>query len=191
MDMIAIPVENTDRSQRGSSKTDTLFKRIRNGGMFRELVPMEASNGLPIPLRKGNVVYAILPFYTYTPADPQQGNKIVLFPPFVSITVNWTTKVPVEYVDFRFRSPAPELNWEQAAGLFPPAGMENMSVREYEQQKRELMVMYDELFETLAQQGSFSPDWNERFSRLLRLMLEPCLEPYYRALSPKFFENFL
>jgi hypothetical protein len=189
--MTTISVEKTDRSQRVLTKTDELFKSIRNGGMFRELVPMEASNGLPIPLRKGNVVYAILPFYTYKPADSQQGNKIVLFPPFVSITVNWATKVPVEYVNFRFRSPAPELNWEQAAGFFPPAGMESMSVREYEQQKRELMVMYDELFEMLNQQGSFSAAWNERFSKLLRLMVEPCLEPYYRALSPKFFENFL
>ena len=39
--------------------------------------------------------------------------------------------------------------------------------------------------------GEFTDEWTARFESLLRLLMEPSLEPYYRALAPKFFNRFL
>jgi hypothetical protein len=47
------------------------------------------------------------------------------------------------------------------------------------------------MFELLAQKRPFPAAWIARFSELLRLLMEPALEPYYRVLAPKFFERFL
>jgi hypothetical protein len=51
--------------------------------------------------------------------------------------------------------------------------------------------MYAELIEAMENDRTLAPEWEKSFSSLLRLLMEPPLEPYYRALGPKFFNHFL
>ena len=170
------------------NKTAQLMKDIRKTSLFHQLIPQEAGVGWPIPLRKDGKVYIILPFFGLT-ATPQEKNK--LFPPFATITLDWSNLVPVEYVNLRFRNPAPELNWEKEVGTFPHPAIQQMTVKQYEEKRQELLGMYDEMLEMLAQNNPFPSQWNEKFSQLLRSLIEPSLEPYYRALGGKFFDRFL
>ncbi len=66
-----------------------------------------------------------------------------------------------------------------------------MKMGQYREARRQLLAMYDELFEMLSQGSAFPPDWCDRFSESLQMLMEPSLEPYYRALAPKFFDRFL
>ncbi|AFZ37949.1 hypothetical protein Sta7437_4485 [Stanieria cyanosphaera PCC 7437] len=168
--------------------TEKLLKNIRKMSVARQLIPMEASTGWSIPLRQEGKVYLIVPFFS---TNRNSEGQIALFPPFATITVDWTNQVPVEYVDLRFKNPAPELIWTEPVGTFPHARVSRMKVKEYEQKRRELLSMYDEMLSTLVEGNSFSQQWIERFQELLSLLLEPDLEPYYRALAPKFFARFL
>jgi hypothetical protein len=170
------------------SKTEQLMVDIRKTALFRQLIPLEAGIGWPIPLRKEGEVYLILPFFGFAP-DPQKGSS-ELFPPFA--TLSWKNGTPVEYVNLRFRNPAPELNWEgQAVGKFPHASVQQLTIAQYKEKRRRLLSMYDELFEMLATASSLSQEWNEEFENLLRTLMEPSLEPYYRVLGSKFFDRFL
>lgn len=175
--------------QQTNSKMQALMKSIRQMPLFRQLIPMEAGVGWPIPLRKGGKTYVILPFYGYTRGSKER--QIVLYPPFATITLDWSNQKPVEYVNLRFRNPWPEGEWETEVGHFPHPAVTQMTVQQYKAKRNELLTMYDEMFENLTQGHPFSAEWSARFGQLLGTLMEPPLEPYYRALSPKFFDRFL
>jgi hypothetical protein len=171
------------------SKTEELMKDIRQHPIYRQLVPMEAGVGWPIPLRKEGKVYVTLPFFGMT-RTPEKG-KTILSPPFAALTLSYPHQVVVEYVNLRFRNPLPELPWEGQVGTFPHPAVAQMKVSEYLEKRSELLAMYDEMLDKLAKGATFAPEWEARFKALLNLLMEPSLEPYYRALSPKFFDHFL
>ena len=120
----------------------------------------------------------------------EQGQTL-LSPPFATLTIDWSNQIPVEYVNLRFRNPAPELNWEGQVGTFPHPAIAQVTTREYLKKRSELLAMYDEILVGLSQNSSFSPEFDRQFSEHLRFVLEPSLEPYYRVLGSKFFERFL
>lgn len=171
------------------SQTEHLMKQIRKTPLFRQLIPQEAGIGWPIPLRKEGKVYLTLPIFGYTPTTEKGNTK--LFPPLATITLDWSNRVPVEYVNLRFRNPAPELTWSGEVGTFPHPAVAQITRGQYQELRRELLGMYDEMLELLSQKSAFAPEWCQRFGELLRLLIEPSLEPYYRALNPKFFNRFL
>ena len=186
--MVTITQSPRTSEEQRLSKTEQLMKTIRKTPIFRQLIPQEAGVGWPIPLRKGGKVYVTLPFFGFSPTA--QKGRTKLFPPFATITLDWSNQVPVEYINLRFRNPAPELSWEGEVGTFPHPSIEKMTVEQYQQKRRELLEMYDQMFEMLSQNSSFSPEWCERFGQQLRTLMEPSLEPYYHALNPKFFDRF-
>lgn len=171
------------------SRTEQLMNAIRKTPIFRQLIPQEAGVGWPIPLMKDGKVYVKLPFFGFT--QSRERKERLLYPPFAIITLSWPNEVPVEYLNLRYRNPWPEGDWESQAGLFPHAELAQMSVGEYQELRGQLFRMYDEMLESLARGERTSAEWDARFGRLLRRLLEPSLEPYYRALAPKFFDHFL
>ena len=171
------------------SKTEDFIKSIRKHPVFTSLVALEAGTGWPYPVRKGGKVYVTLPFF----GCPRTANQkeTPLYPPFATITAGWNTGLVVEYENLRFRNPWPEGRWDEQVGTFPHPAVAGLTVGDYKAKRAELFAMYDELFDTLEAGGEFADGWIGRFEALLRLLVEPSLEPYYRALAPKFFDRFL
>lgn len=172
-----------------ASRTEQLMQDIRKMPIFHQLVPMEAGIGWPMPRRAGGQVYVTLPFYGFLWTPEQR--SWTLFPPISTITVQWSNLVPVEYVDLRYSRPWPEGQGDSPVGTFPHDAVAALTREQYEQDRSELLTMYDELFDTLVLNKALPPFWNRRFGQLLRRFLEPALEPYYRGLAPKFFAQFL
>lgn len=172
-----------------TSRIEQLAIGIRKTPLFRQLVPHEAKVGWPIPFRKPGKVYVALIFFGISRA-PEQGG-IQIFPPLSMVTVGWRTLRPVEYVDLRFRHPWPDDKVEGQVGVFPHQAVRHMTVDDYRHARAGLLAMYDELLASMADGEQLSADWLEEFSRRLRTLMEPGLEPYYRALSPRFFGRFL
>ena len=170
------------------SKTEELLQNIRQTPLFRQLIPQEAGIGLPIPLRKQGKVYAILPCFGFTPSEK---GKTAIFPPFAIITIDWQNQIPVEYVNLRFRYPETEFKWDAQVGIFPHPSVAEMTIGEYKEKRREVLVMYDKMFENLESDASFSSEWINEFSELLNTLIEPSLVPYYRIFGSKFCERFL
>jgi hypothetical protein len=167
-----------------------LVQDIRKTPIYRQLIPLEAQVGWPIPLRRKKRVLVTLPFFSIERISSNQQNR--LYPPFATITLDWSNQVPVEYVDLRFRHPWPqETNWEQPVGAFPHPAVAELSVGQYEELRTKLLTMYDHLMETLSENKALSDDWKKEFSLLLRILMEPSLEAYYRSLGQNFFEIFL
>jgi hypothetical protein len=173
-----------------STTIEQLMVDIRKMPVSRQLIPMEAGIGWPIPTRKEGQVFVTFPFFGVSRVQPQRG-ETQLFPPFAKMTLDWQTRVPVEYVNLHYQDPWPGLVKDQIVGTFPHAAVAGISVQEYRTKRGELLHMYDELCATLQSGGALTAEWNARFSALLRELVEPSLEPYYRVLGPAFFERFL
>jgi len=172
-----------------SGKLKTLMKEIRHTPLFRQLIPQEAGVGWPWPLRSQNKLYVYLPFFGYT-QTPEKG-QTALFPPFATLAVDWSNGLPVEYVNLHFRNPWSEGKWDIQAGYFPHNAIAQLTTSEYKAKRDELLTLYDELFERLAQAKPLPNELNTHIKSLLRLLMEPPLEPFYRVLAPKFCDRYL
>lgn len=170
------------------SQTEKLLKNIRKTPLFMQIIPQEAGIGFPIPLRRNNKVYAILPCFGFNPVEK---GKTRLFPPFAKITVQWSNQVPVEYVNLHFSNPAPELQWSGEIGTYPHDAVAGMTLGEYEANRRELLQMYDEMFAALENGSGLSSEWKQQFRDLFSTLIQPAFVPYYRIFGEKFCQNFL
>lgn len=170
-------------------RIERLIAELRRTPLSMQLLPPGASHSWPIPLRSQGRVYVIVPFFGFRRAEA--GRETQLFPPFATFTLDWQTGCPVEYVHLKFKNVWPEQRWMQPAGVFPHPAVAQLSPEQYRTKRTELLQMYDEMLDMLAKADAFPREWTERFSELLRLLMEPGLESYLRALGPKFFARFL
>lgn len=168
----------------------TLVNTLHNTPLYRQLIPAEnVGTGWPIPLRRQGKVYVTLPFFGQV--YDRQTKQTQLSPPFALITLDWSQQRPVEYVDLRFRHPWTETTPEGYIGTFPHPALSSLNTQQYEHLRLQLFSQYDELMEALLHQTTLSDAWDNAFRMLLRQLVEPALEPYYRSLGPKFFAHFL
>lgn len=169
-------------------RTEALRGILRRSRTFRELAPMEAGIGWPLPvpvLQDGAPrVYVRLPLFVLRP-DPAGGAD--LFPPFATVALDWSTGRLAEYTDLRFKEPErSRREWERPVGRFPHPAVEGLSTAGYMAERARLFGLYDELFDGLASGRPPAPAWAGPFGELLRRLLEPSLAPYYRRLAPRF-----
>ncbi|WP_306337158.1 hypothetical protein [Streptomyces sp. KL118A] len=167
-----------------------LLERLRRMPLFRQLAPMECGIGWPMPLRIGpdsgaTRVCLRLPLFGMRPLS---GGGAELFPPFATVTLDRATARPMEYVDLRLTRPWPPPKGAEPVGTFPHEAVDG-TVGDYRAARRELLALYDDLCDSLAAHTRF--EHRDRFATLLRRLLEPGLEPYYRALGPDFYAHFL
>jgi hypothetical protein len=166
-----------------------VMESLRNTPIFRQLIPQEAAIGWPVPVRKKGRVYVT--FFLFGRAYQPEKQQSALYPPFAALTFNWEKQRLVKFVDLLFEHPWPEGNWQDQVGTFPHTEIAQLSVSEYEARRKELFSMYDEMLQWLREGRSFPAAWRQRFGERLRVLMEPALEPFYRALEPRFFTHFL
>lgn len=171
-----------------NTRIEQLIKDIRKTALFRQVVPMEAAAGWPIPILKGDEAYVILPFYGITVKGK---GKTSIYPPVCTITIKWSNKVVVEYVNLRYKNPLLEENWSKEAGTFPHDAISKMTVREYKKIKGELMELYDTMLDKLNKGMVLTTQQETAFEKLLKILIEPGLIPYYRAINREFFDRYM
>ncbi|WP_321418342.1 hypothetical protein [uncultured Desulfobacter sp.] len=181
----------TNSSTKNSHPSDlsAIINALQKTAFYRQIIPMESAIGWPVPVRKNDRVYILLPLFGVQPT--KEKGKTALFAPFATITLDWKTQKLVEYADLRFRTNWSKDTWAKEAGYFPFNKIATLTVGEYREKREKLLKLYDDMFHLLADNRPFSSEFNEDFSSLLRILMEPCLEKYYRVLAPKFFNHFL
>jgi hypothetical protein len=171
------------------SRTEQFVLALRRMPLVRQLVPQEAGIGWPLPRRRDGRLFVLWPFYGFAP-DRSTG-RTNLFPIFATLTIDWATKVPVEYVDLVYSGLCPRQEAPVPVGQFPHPAVAKMTVAQYQEAKARLLALYDQLFDTLAASGTFTPEFAREFGDLFVRLLEPSLESQYRELGGPFVTHFL
>jgi hypothetical protein len=167
------------------SRTTGLLKSCRDSLTARELIPMEAMTGWPLPTKRAGAAYITVPFTSGTRAD----GELLLNPPFAAITMRWSDGLIVAYRDLEYEALWPKP--DGPVGTFPHPEVAGLTRREYLDMRSEALRMYDDLFVALGEGSRLSADWSGRFSELMGQLVEPPLRRYYSALGPAFAEQFL
>ena len=168
-----------------ASRAERLVRALRRSALFRELVPMEAGVGWPLPHLSNGSVHAILPCFGM--ARVGKPARTALLAPFAGFTVSWSSGRPVEYVDYRYRGAWRNLDFSRPLGSFPHEQVQAMRRSDYLAKRARLHRMYGQLFDSLAAGGELPPFWMREFTELVDLLWEPALRPFYRQLAPRFY----
>jgi hypothetical protein len=171
------------------SRVEQFLLALPRMPVFRQLIPQEAGIGWPLPRRKkeDGRLYVTIPFYGFRRA---KDGKTDLFPLFATITVDWSTKIVVEYADLQYTGLCPRSDEPRSVGRFPHEAVSDLTVAQYRQAKSDLLAHYDQMLESLAAGAGVDAAFAARFSALFSKLLEPALEEQYRALAGKFVERF-
>jgi hypothetical protein len=168
------------------TQIETFIKSARNSSIGRQVVPMEAITGWPIPFEQnGKLFFKLL----YFGVGRKEKGKTELFPPCVMLVLNYKTGEVVEYTNFYFSSPWPEMKRDVPVGYFPHPAVAGMRLSEYRQQKKELMIMYDQLIEAFLNHKQPGDEWNDKFFGILAILLEPSLRRFYQTMGGDFFNK--
>jgi hypothetical protein len=178
------------------SRTARLHHDLRRMPLFRQLAPMEAGIGWPIPVRhrpgwSGRTsVYVRLPLFGFG----RQAGQTRLYPPFAIITMAWPESAskprPLEYSDLRFTRKWAVGGSTEPVGTFPHDAVRGPVV-DYLAARDRLFALYDEMLDALAAERPFGESASHEFAALLRRLMEPSLESYYQDLAPRFCQQFL
>lgn len=172
------------REVKNDTKIEGLIDYVRKTSLFKQVIPMEAAAGWPVPVVENNEIYVLLPFYA---SSVQMKGNTVLYPPVCTITVKWSNKNIVEFVNLRYNNNLPEGRWDKPAGRFPHDAVSKMTVREYKDKKKQLMELYDKLFDG---NGVLTGEDDSRFKGLLTTLMEPALLSFYGSFNPEFFKKY-
>lgn len=189
------PAATVSSADPDRSRTERLIEGVRRTPLFRQLVPMEAGIGWPIPVRKhasqaAPLVCLRLPLFGMCPAPGRGRTTVALFPPFATVTLECRTGRAMEYVDLRFTQPWPATDPKTPAGYFPHDAAPTDRTT-YLARRRRLLELYDVVVQRLAERQDLDDTLLGEFRPLLRQLVEPPLEPYYRALGLSFYRTML
>lgn len=171
-----------------ATRTGKLGAAVRRMPIARQVIPMEAMLGWPIPIGRNGRQYVKFPFVGMRPVR-QPGVTALLFPPVATITVDWVTGRPVEYADLTYQRPNPELDWTAQAGTFPHPGVQG-KVGDYLAAKDRLFELTDTVLDAGARGQGVPGAVASEYVALLAKLVEPDLVPFYRAIAPRFTERF-
>lgn len=167
-----------------STRTGKLAVAVRRMPIVRQLIPMEAMLGWPIPVARRDGTAVKFPFVGMQHVR-RDGVSAELFPPLASITLDWSTGRPVEYVDLRWQRPGGDLPWAGVAAQFPHEAVRG-PIADYLAKKERLYALTDAVLEAASAGRGVPGAEVTEYRELLATLVEPGLLPYYRAIAPKF-----
>ena len=175
------------------SRTAAIMAEVKGLPISRQLIGAQTEVGWPLgrTARKPGTVHVVLPF----PGMPKKKDETEspLYPPLATITYDWRLGRPIAYQNLYETRPWPPVR--DAVGRFPHEAVralrEKNGGRPYAELRAELLFLYDELFNCMADLTPLPRERAERFRAVWRILMEPSLEPYYRHLAPAFTRSFL
>lgn len=154
----------------------------------RAVVPMGMGAGLPmLEIAGGRLLVSV--FYFRSAAKPD--DKTELFAPQYIISVGYpdcklaafrTLPLEAKYAGTDFSAPA---------GTFRHDAVKHLNHKQYADKKDELYALLDKQIAYIGgEDGVFTAEDRDRLKELYAMLAEPSLLPFYRDMSPRFFEEY-
>lgn len=150
------------------------------------LTPLESVPSLPVPqiIKKR----ACLLFFFFIGKRLHKNEKMKVFRPIIKFIVDANTANIVNYMNYSVIDEFPEFSWQEPIGEFPHDSISGMSLREYQEQKNQLIQKYDDIIEDLLTDNKKQNLWKD-FNAQFYKLCEPCLLPFMEQNSPEFFAH--
>ena len=118
-------------------------------------------------------------------------DKTQVFPIRFLVTYSVKDGVITAFEDLQENPAFEGVDFNEPVGLFRHDAIKELSKSEYKEKQQELYAMFDRFTEAVVAGEDYPAGELEKFHALLSKMTEPSLKPFYRALYPAFYANFM
>ena len=171
-----------------STRVEELYTQTRNHPVCHHLIPLEAVLSYPVPSQEEDRVY--LRFLVYRRGIVSRGQLRPVYRPHARLSVDYPSGQLVEYTDFRFADGAPESPVSEQVGEFPHPAVASLSFQEMIADQSAFFEAIEAII-PLVGKSELDAEGQRivaRYQELWDILVEPGLQPFYRALDADFFE---
>lgn len=164
------------------------LKKINTNSVVRENIPMGLGMSFPVLNITGDRLLVSV-FYYRTILRPN--DQTLLMPPEYFLTFDYPSAKLTSFQSLWLDSRYSKMNFGKPVGTFRHDAVKHLDRNGYRQMKTELFDVLNRLIAYLGDEGEFTQKDEEKLSQLYSMMTEPSLHPFYKAISPKFFERYI
>lgn len=165
-----------------------VLHRINISEAVRSVVPMGTGAGLPmLEITGGRLLVSV--FYFKSIARPD--DKTELFAPQYVISVGYPDCRLAAFRTLPYEPKYAETDFSAPVGTFRHNAVKHLTHGQYTEKKNELYTLLDRQIAYLGgEDGVFTAEDREKLRGLYSMLAEPSLLPFYRDMSPRFFEEY-
>ena len=164
------------------------LKKINTGSAVRENIPMGLGMGFPVLNITGDRLLVSV-FYYRSVLRPN--DQTLLMPPEYKLTLDYPSGKLTSFENLRLDPRYAKVNFDKPLGMFRHEAIKHLDRDGYKKAKEDLYDALNRLIAFLGDEGEFTKEDEEKLSGLYTMMTEPSLHPFYRSLSPQFFERYI
>lgn len=170
------------------SRVEELHTQLRKHPVCRHLISMESVLSFPVPTRRRDATY--LRFIVYRRGEAIEGKARPVYRPYARLSIEYPSGRLVEYLDLRFSQNLPPSGTAEPIGEAPNPAMATLSFQEVVAKHSALLAAIEAMIPLVGQRHLTTDQLGivTVFRQLFQTVIEPGLEPYYRALDPSFFD---
>jgi len=168
--------------------TLSLIEKFKKNKLRFNLVPLESSSSLPVPVILNGKVF--LSFLFYLGVKEKNKEKISIFRPHTKMVIDYPRGKIIQYTNLVAIDQLGKEKWKEPIGLFPHMEIESLKLKEYFERRNELLIKYDlaiEQFRNDIHDRDFKNIFRGEFYQLCEPDLFPFLiregEPFFTWLN--------
>ena len=172
------------------SNIASLLKEVKNGTFMRACnIPMGYSSGYPTVRILNGTPCLTIPYLRYKITGVV--DKTLVFPVRYAITVSLVSNSVVKFEDFAFNRSFAKVDFNKPIGLFRHEAIKKFNKVQYEAEKEKLYALYNKIIDCKINKTPCSPDDEAAFKKLLGILVEPSLKPFYKVIDSGFFDEYM
>lgn len=150
---------------------------------------MGVGQGLPVLRVLNGRLCMTVPYLKYKKTGKPDGTLV--YPIMYTVTLALPDLAPVSFEDMRYSAAFRLVDFTKPIGTFRHDAIKQYSREQYFALKDELLGLYGKTVDMLLFDAPYAPEDDRRMGELLRLLMEPCLKPIYKALDPDFYNKYM
>lgn len=152
-------------------------------------IPMGYTCGFPILEVRNDRLCITFPYLKYQMTG--ETDKTLVYPIRYVVTMVLPEEKPVDYKDLAYDDLFRKVDFKQPIGLFRHEAIKHIDKKEYEELRKELYSCYDKVIDALLNDAEYGEEDELRMRELLKMLVEPCQLPVYKALNEDFYYKYL
>lgn len=170
--------------------TRALLKEIRTGSFIRSCkIPMGYTTGYPVFSVKNGKPVLDIPFLRFKVTGVV--DKTLVFPIRYVAAVTLDDRRIVGFTDLSTAPAMKDVDFTRPIGYFRHEAIRALKKDEFKEKQDKLYACYDAMLDALVKGEAPAEAIEGEFQSLLRLLVEPCELPIYKAIAPAFYEKYL
>ena len=170
-------------------KTEEVFKSLKTNEVLLNNRPLGYTHGLPMISHRNGTSCLVIPYLKYQMTG--QVDKTRVFPPRFVVTVIMNNGCVVKYEDLAFDYRFQKIEFNKPVGLFRHAAIRQLNKEGYLRMRGQLYESLDRLGGSMMGDWEFSENDSMTLSRLISVLLEPSVKPFYHAIDKIFYETYI